>query len=225
LSHLRESPRLPKQPIPPVTPVLQKVPSVTKQKVYPGRYKGKFYVWDISKSKNLYNRRIVVREEDGAMRTANWQERRWVEDYRRFLKYPVISPVPTPDETQRDDVPASVRVDAGDVMSIPRLLEEAENILQARREKYWNNVMTREKFDELMAHMKKQTPVSVPLDPTDYDMLRDVATSPYDESLADEDVEEEEEGERGERNDNRGERSDQGGRPERSDRRPGASAQ
>jgi len=198
LTHLRESPRLPKQPIPPMQTLTQKVPAVGKQKVYPGRYKGKFYLWDISKSKNLYDRKIVVRDEDGSLRTANWQERRWVEDYRRFLKYPVISPVPTPDETQRDHVPSTARVDAGEALSIPRLLEEAENVLQNRREKYWNNVMTREKFDELVALMKRETPLSVPLDPLDYTMAREAATAPYDDSYALDADEEEEDVEEGE---------------------------
>lgn len=191
MSHLREAPRLPKHPIPPVVPVAQKLPKFVKQKIYPGRYHGKFYLWDISKPKNLYDRRIVVREEDGTFRTGNWQERRWVDDYRRFLKYPVINPVPLPDETQRDHVPEHARVDAADTNLLPGLLEQAENILMARRQKYWDSVMTRDKFQELVARMKRETPLSVPLDPFDYGTIRDETMEPYDESF-DEDLHHEE---------------------------------
>lgn len=198
LAHMRESPRLPKQPLPPVKPVHQKVPSVGKVKIHSGRYGGKFYLWDISKSKNMYNRRIVVREEDGSMRTGNWQERRWAEDYRRFLKYPVVSPVPTPDETQRDDVPAHARADAAEIDSLERILEEAENILQARRQKYWSEIMTRDKFDGLIEKMKLDVPLSVPFDHYDYDMAVEAATAPHESGaeeleMDEEDLEDDEE--------------------------------
>jgi len=58
----------------------------------------------------MYTRNVVVRELDGSFRTGNWNERRWIEDHRRYLKFPAITPFPRPDESQPDHVPEHARV-------------------------------------------------------------------------------------------------------------------
>lgn len=108
--HYKESPRLPKKSIPPVKIVEDLLPKGIKPKIYQGKHDGTFIMWDISKSKDLYNRTIVVREMDGSLRTGNWQDRRYVEDYRRFLKWPFKKPFIRPDESQVDHVPEEARL-------------------------------------------------------------------------------------------------------------------
>ena len=110
MNHYRESPRVPKKSIPPVTrlssPQLEFVGSAT----VPNKFDSSWLMWDISPTKDMYNRKIVVRERDGSHRTGNWQERRYVEDYRRYLKWPVRVPFVRPDETQPDLVPKHARI-------------------------------------------------------------------------------------------------------------------
>jgi hypothetical protein len=135
----RESPRVPRQPIPPVEPRRQRVLSTTKPKVYPGRYPGKTFMVDISKCKTMYDRLILVREEDGSFRTCNWQERRYINDYRRLLKYPTIRPFAVPDEDELDNVPPSVRVDFRDLDNMEEAMKEAtenQKEMRAKADKF-----------------------------------------------------------------------------------------
>jgi hypothetical protein len=111
--HYREAPRLPKKSIPNVQSVPHRLASRVTFTPQPGKFRGTMYMWDISPSKDLYNRHIVVRETDGSLRTGNWQERRYVEDYRRFIKYPMKVPHVRPDESEPDHVPTYARVPDG----------------------------------------------------------------------------------------------------------------
>jgi hypothetical protein len=131
----RESPRLPRQPIPPVEVRRQRVLSRTTQKIYPGRYPGKRIMFDISPSKNMYDRLVLIREEDGSLRTGNWQERRYIADYRRFLKYPIIRAFAEPDETQADNVPPEARVNFEDLANLNVALDEAARKQTVARER------------------------------------------------------------------------------------------
>lgn len=74
--HYKESPRLPKKAVPPVRIVDDLLPEGIKPKIYQGKHDGTFVMWDISPSRDLYNRTIVVRETDGSLRTGSWQDRR-----------------------------------------------------------------------------------------------------------------------------------------------------
>jgi hypothetical protein len=111
--HYREAPRLPKKSIPAVKSIPPRVASRTNYTTQPGKFKTTFYMWDISPSKDIYNRHIVIRETDGSYRTGNWQERRFAEDYRRFVKWPLKTPFVRPDENEPDNVPAYARVPEG----------------------------------------------------------------------------------------------------------------
>lgn len=108
--HYKESPRLPKKSIPPVQIVTPLQPEGIKNTVYAGKHKNTFMMWDISPSKTLYDRLIVIRETDGSFRTGNWQDRRYVEDYRRFIKWPFKTPFIRPDDTQEDHVPLEAKL-------------------------------------------------------------------------------------------------------------------
>ena len=111
--HYREAPRLPKKSIPPVEKIPLRMASRTTYTPQPGKFKGLMYMWDISAQKDLYSRHIVVREKDGSFRTGNWQERRYTEDYRRFIKYPMKVPHVRADESEPDHVPTYARVPEG----------------------------------------------------------------------------------------------------------------
>lgn len=111
--HYREAPRLPKKSIPAVESVPVCLASRGNYKIQPGKFKSTMYMWDISPQKDLYNRAIVVRETDGSFRTGNWQERRYAEDYRRFIKWPMKVPFVRPDESEPDNVPSYARVPEG----------------------------------------------------------------------------------------------------------------
>lgn len=111
--HYREAPRLPKRSIPPVANIPVRVASRTTYTPQPGKFRSQMYMWDISPQKDLYTRHIAVREKDGSFRTGNWQERRFAEDYRRFVKYPMKVPHVRPDESEPDNVPSYARVPEG----------------------------------------------------------------------------------------------------------------
>lgn len=106
----KESPRLPKKSIPPVQIISPPQPKGTKYSIYAGKHQNTFMMWDISPSKNLYDRLIVVRETDGSYRTGNWQDRRYVEDYRRFIKWPFKTPFIRPDDNEEDNVPIEAKL-------------------------------------------------------------------------------------------------------------------
>lgn len=111
--HYRESPRLPKKEIPAVEAIEPCLPSRVQFKPTPGKFHSLLYIWDISSPKDMYNRQIVVRETDGTLRTGNWQERRFAEDYRRYIKWPMKVPHVRPDESEPDHVPSYARVPDG----------------------------------------------------------------------------------------------------------------
>lgn len=111
--HYREAPRLPRKTIPSVQSVAPRVASRANYKIQPGKYQGQWYMWDISPQKDMYNRHIVIRETDGSFRTGNWQDRRFAEDYRRYIKWPMKVPHVRPDENEPDHVPNYARVPEG----------------------------------------------------------------------------------------------------------------
>lgn len=111
--HYREAPRLPKKQIPAVESITPRLASKVSFTPTPGKHKNVMYMWDISPQKDLYNRHIVVRETDGSYRTGNWQERRYAEDYRRYIKWPMKVPFVRPDESEPDHVPSYARVPEG----------------------------------------------------------------------------------------------------------------
>lgn len=111
--HYREAPRLPKKSIPAVEHIEPRMASRANYKTEPGKFRKNMLMWDISPSKDLYTRHIVVREKDGSFRTGNWQERRYAEDYRRFIKWPLKVPHVRPDESEPDHVPSYARVPEG----------------------------------------------------------------------------------------------------------------
>jgi hypothetical protein len=98
----RESPKIPKKEIPPVKYLPMPQSPYAVPQVYPKKHLCKYIIWDISKCYDLYNRPIVVRDRDGRWRTGNWEERRWAEDFRRYIKYPYPIPFIKPDESQPD---------------------------------------------------------------------------------------------------------------------------
>ncbi|XP_049852447.1 uncharacterized protein LOC126331452 [Schistocerca gregaria] len=113
MNHYRESPRVPKRSIPPIVKVVPPQLESVRSTTAPNKFGSAWLMWDISPTKDMYNRRIVVRERDGSYRTGNWQERRYVEDYRRYIKWPVRVPFVRPDETQPDRVPREARIPEG----------------------------------------------------------------------------------------------------------------
>jgi hypothetical protein len=107
--YYRESSRIPAQRVDPVVAFQEPLPSkVVRREPAPGK-KSYHLMWDISKSKNLYDRMLVVRDLDGKWRTGTWEERRKVHDFRRHLKFPYTIPFPWPDETQIDGIPVHAK--------------------------------------------------------------------------------------------------------------------
>jgi len=94
----------------------------------------------------LYTRPIIVRELDGSLRTANWQERRYIEDTRRYLKFPTINPFPRPDESQPDHVPPHARV-PDEYQEDLSYVERGEYMDAALRE--YNDAKTRKFWDRI----------------------------------------------------------------------------
>jgi len=105
----REASKIPAQRVEPMAPVeMVRVSKTPPEKKYTPKKRPRYMVWDISKTKDLYNREIYVRNDDyTSWRTANWDERRKVHDSRRFLKFPYKTPFAWPDERQIDRVAVS----------------------------------------------------------------------------------------------------------------------
>lgn len=107
--YYRESSRIPAQRVDPVVPVSEPIASGTPPRRSVPNKRPPWTIFDISPSKTLYDRAIIIREKDGTWRTGNWEERRRVHDLRRMLKYPYHIPFPWPDEKQPDGIPISAK--------------------------------------------------------------------------------------------------------------------
>ena len=89
----QESPKVPKRE---VFPMVQLPPIIHNTQrpplSYPLKYPKKFVMWDISPQFDLYERTIVIRDTNGTWRTAHWEERCAVQDFRSKLRYPLKIP-------------------------------------------------------------------------------------------------------------------------------------
>jgi hypothetical protein len=107
--YYRESSRIPAQRVEPVVAVSECLASGTLGRRSVPNKRPPWTCFDISPSKTLYDRQIVVREKNGTWRTGNWDERRRVHDLRRYLKYPYHIPFAWPDEKQPDGIAISAK--------------------------------------------------------------------------------------------------------------------
>jgi len=99
----REAPKQPKKWIPKPRPIEQVMPSRCCEKIWPGKKRTKFVMWDISASRDLYTRNILVKELDGSWRTGNWEERQFSHNYRTHLPMNIPPHYSYPDEDQPDN--------------------------------------------------------------------------------------------------------------------------
>jgi hypothetical protein len=90
--HYKEASRIPTQPYPKMQIYKEVLGKGIKPKPTPPHKKARCIYFDSSERFHMYDRPILVRDHDNTWRECTWEERRFIENSRRQIKYPYHQP-------------------------------------------------------------------------------------------------------------------------------------
>lgn len=85
--HYKEASRIPTQQYPKMQVFKEVLGEGIKPKPTPAHKKARMIMFDSSERFHLYDRPILIRDHDNTWRTCTWEERRFVENSRRYLHF------------------------------------------------------------------------------------------------------------------------------------------